>query len=47
MNFAAETSTGIYRAGSSEFDIAILGVKQFGLTASGAVIPSGLAGGTF
>jgi hypothetical protein len=47
MNFAAETSTGIYRAGSAEFDIAILGVKQFGLTASGAVIPSGLAGGTF
>jgi len=47
MNFASETSTGIYRAGSGEFDIAILGVKQFGLTASGAFIPSGLAGGTF
>jgi hypothetical protein len=47
MNFSAETSTGIYRAGSGEFDIAILGVKQFGLTASGAFIPSGLAGGTF
>ena len=47
MNFASETSTGIYRAGTGEFDISILGVKQFGLTASGAFIPSGLAGGTF
>jgi hypothetical protein len=47
LNFASETSTGIYRAGSGEFDIAILGVKQFALLATGAVIPSGLSGGSF
>jgi hypothetical protein len=47
LNFASETSTGIYRAGSGEFDIAIFGVKQFALLATGAVIPSGLSGGTF
>lgn len=47
LNFSSETSTGIYRAGSGEFDIAILGVKQFALLATGAVIPSGLSGGSF
>jgi hypothetical protein len=47
LNFASEVTTGIYRAGSGEFDIAILGVKQFALTASGLAIPSGISGGTF
>jgi len=47
LNFASETTTGIYRAGTGEFDIAILGVKQFALTASGLAIPSGISGGTF
>jgi hypothetical protein len=47
LNFASETTTGVYRAGSGEFDIAILGVKQFALTASGLAIPSGISGGTF
>jgi hypothetical protein len=47
MNFALETSTGIYRAGTGEFDISVLGVKQFSLTSSGATIPNGIAGGTF
>jgi hypothetical protein len=47
LNFASETTTGIYRAGTGEFDIAILGVKQFALTASGLAIPSGISGGSF
>ena len=53
LNFATETSTGIYRPGSGEFGIAILGVKLFGLTATGLNIPGtgnftgGVQGGTF
>jgi hypothetical protein len=53
LNFASETSTGIYRPGSGEFGIAILGVKLFGLTATGLNIPGtgnftgGVQGGTF
>jgi hypothetical protein len=53
LNFAAETSTGLYRPGSGEFGIAILGVKLFSLTATGLNIPGtgnftgGVQGGTF
>ena len=47
MRFASETTTGIYRGASGEFDIAILGVNEFSLSATGAVIPSGISGGTF
>ena len=53
LNFATETSTGIYRPGSGEFGISILGVKLFGLTATGLNIPGtgnftgGVQGGTF
>jgi hypothetical protein len=53
LNFASETSTGIYRPGSGEFGISILGVKLFGLTATGLNIPGtgnftgGVQGGTF
>ena len=53
LNFATETSTGIFRPGSGEFGIAILGVKLFGLTATGLNIPGtgnftgGVQGGTF
>jgi hypothetical protein len=53
LNFATETSTGIYRPGSGEFGIAILGVKLFGLTATGLNIPGtgnftgGVKGGLF
>ena len=53
LNFATETSTGIYRPSSGEFGIAILGVKLFGLTATGLNIPGtgnftgGVQGGTF
>ena len=35
LNFSAETTTGVYRAASGEFDIAILGVNLFALTATG------------
>ena len=53
LNFAAETTTGIYRAASGEFDIAILGVNLFALTATGLNIngtgnfTSGISGGLF
>jgi hypothetical protein len=53
LNFAAETSTGIYRPGSGEFGISILGVQLFGLTATGLNVPGlgnftgGVQGGTF
>jgi len=53
LNFSAETTTGIYRAASGEFDIAILGVNLFALTATGLNIngtgnfTSGISGGTF
>ena len=53
LNFASETSTGIYRPGSGEFGISILGTKRFGLIASGLEITgtgnftAGVQGGTF
>jgi hypothetical protein len=53
LNFATETSTGIYRPGSGEFGITILGVKLFGLTSAGLNIPGtgnftgGVQGGIF
>lgn len=53
LNFASETSTGIYRPGSGEFGIAILGVKLFSLTSTGLNIPGtgnftgGIQGGLF
>jgi len=53
LNFSAETTTGIYRAASGEFDIAILGVKLFALTATGLNIngtgnfTGGVFGGTY
>jgi hypothetical protein len=53
LNFATETSTGIYRPGSGEFGIAILGVELLSLTATGLTIPGtgtftgGVQGGTF
>jgi hypothetical protein len=53
LAFAAEATTGIYRAASGEFDIAILGVNLFALTATGLAIAGtgnftgGISGGTF
>jgi hypothetical protein len=53
LNFSAETTTGIYRAASGEFDVSILGVKLLALTATGLTIngrgtfTGGISGGTF
>lgn len=53
LNFASETSTGVYRPGSGEFGIAVLGLKRFGLTATGLTIDgtgtflNGIQGGLF
>ena len=53
LNFAGETSTGVYRAASGEFDISILGTKRLALTATGLEVTgtgtftSGILGGTF
>lgn len=53
LNFATETSTGVYRPGSGEFGIAILGLQRFGLTATGLTIDGtgtfldGIQGGLF
>lgn len=53
LNFASETSTGVYRPGSGEFGVTVLGTKRFGLTATGLTITgtgtftSGVQGGTF
>jgi hypothetical protein len=53
LNFSAETTTGVYRAASGEFNIAILGVNLFTLTATGLNISGtgnftgGVFGGTF
>jgi hypothetical protein len=53
LYFSAETSTGIYRANSGEFDIAILGYNLFALTSTGLTIngtgtfSNGISGGGF
>lgn len=53
LYYATESTTGLYRAGTGQFNIAILGVKLFSLTASGLTIPGtgtftgGISGGTF
>lgn len=53
INFAAETNTGIWRSGTGEFDISILGTNRFALTALGLAIvgsgnfTGGISGGTF
>ena len=53
LNFGSETSTGIYRPGSGEFGIAILGTQRFDLTATGLLITgtgtftNGVSGGTY
>jgi hypothetical protein len=53
LNFATETTTGVYHAAAGEFNIAILGVLRSTLTASGLAIvgtgnfTGGIAGGTY
>ena len=53
LNFSSETTTGIYRAASGEFNHTILGVLRSTLSATGLAIvgtgnfTSGVAGGTF
>jgi len=53
MNFASEPTTGVYHAASGEFDISVLGVNRFALTATGLQITGtgnftgGVAGGVF
>lgn len=53
LNFASETSSGMYRPGSGEIAMTILGTKRFGLTAAGLEITgtgnftSGVQGGVF
>ena len=53
LNFSSESTTGIYRAASGEFNLAILGVLISTLSATGLAIvgtgnfTGGVAGGTF
>lgn len=53
LNFATETSTGIFRIGSGEFGIAILATQRFKLSATGLTITGtgtfsgGVSGGSF
>lgn len=53
LYFGSETTTGVYRAGSGQFNISILGANLFTLSASGLTIPGtgtftgGISGGTF
>ena len=53
LNFASETSTGIYRPSAGELGMAILGVKLFGLSSAGLTISGtgtftgGISGGVF
>ena len=53
LNFAAETSTGVYRPGAGELAISVLGTKRVGVTATGVTVTgsgtftTGIAGGTF
>lgn len=47
LNFAAETSTGVYRSGAGHFNIAVGGSMAVDLTSTGMKIPVGIAGGTF
>jgi hypothetical protein len=53
LNFSSETTTGVYRAASGEFNIAVLGVLRSTVSASGLAIvgtgtfSGGIAGGTY
>lgn len=53
LNFAAETSTGLYRPSAGQLAISVLGTKRVGVTATGVTVTgsgtftTGVAGGTF
>jgi hypothetical protein len=53
LSFASETTTGIWRSGSGQFDITVLGVNKFNLNSTGLSIAGtgnftgGVLGGTF
>lgn len=53
LNFANESTTGVYRAASGEFNIAVLGLNRLTLSATGVVVNgtgtflNGISGGTF
>jgi hypothetical protein len=53
LNFAAETSTGVYRPSAGQFAVSVLGTKRLGVTATGVSVTgsgtftTGIAGGTF
>ena len=53
LNFAAETSTGVYRPAAGELGISVLGTQRFKATATGVTVTgsgtftTGIAGGTF
>jgi hypothetical protein len=47
LNFASDTSTGVYRSGVRHFNIAVGGAMAVDLTSAGMKIPVGIAGGTF
>tara|TARA_R110002126_G_scaffold45835_9_gene129651 strand:+ start:1812 stop:2870 length:1059 start_codon:yes stop_codon:yes gene_type:complete len=53
LNFASETSTGVYRPSAGELGISVLGTQRFKATATGVSITGtgtfsgGIAGGTF
>jgi len=53
LNFAAESSTGVYRPAAGEFGISVLGTQRLKATAAGVtvtgsgVFTTGIAGGTF
>jgi len=53
LNFASETSTGLFRPSAGELGISVLGTKRVGVTATGVSVTgsgtfsTGIAGGTF
>lgn len=47
INFLANTSTGLYLPASGQLALAINGVQQLLLTASGLTVTAGISGGTF